>query len=228
MCRSEGLGLLECHDGLMHVVAREAVAAVDALVQRANQRLLRLWHRDRRLSVLPEGLANPHLRHPLGAERGHAGVQRVHVELAIHEAREKDDRRAAPWLDLQVQPAEEGSATALGHVVQVHEHRSHALAAQRAEGPAGYAVRVDAIVVLDVALPLRVPRHLRQLHVAKRLACEGVHLAEQHWARHRRLGKVARERRAAACRLRPGGCVRLGALQQRAGHGDERLALGIA
>jgi len=43
---------------------------------------------------------HPYLRDPLGAHGWQARVQVFHVELAVHEAREKDKRVALLWLDL--------------------------------------------------------------------------------------------------------------------------------
>ena len=56
--------------------------------------------------------------------------------------------------------AAEVGATALSDVVQVREHRAHSLATARAEGAPGVGVRVDPVVMLDVALAVGVPRYL--------------------------------------------------------------------
>ena len=44
------------------------------------------------------------LAHPLGVDGRHARVQRVRVQLAVHEAREEDDRRAFLGSNLEVEP----------------------------------------------------------------------------------------------------------------------------
>ena len=75
--------------------------------------------------------------------------------------------------------APERGAAALCDVVEVAQDRRDALAAIRAERASRVSVRVDAIVVLDVSLAVRVARNLRQLHVAKRLVGERLDLLQK-------------------------------------------------
>jgi len=87
-------------------------------------------------------------------------VQHVRVELAVEVTREEDDGAPLARPRLKVDPPEV-RASALRNVVQVHEHSAHALAAVCAECAARLGVRVDAVIVLDVALAVGVPRDLR-------------------------------------------------------------------
>mmetsp|Transcript_18154 Transcript_18154/g.43138 ORF Transcript_18154/g.43138 Transcript_18154/m.43138 type:complete len:295 (-) Transcript_18154:57-941(-) len=200
------------------------MARVRALVQRPLDRLLLERHGRRRLPVLTEGLADPDLRDVLEVVRGHAGVQRVRVQLAVHEAREEDDRSTLLRPHLEVDAPEKGAAAA-GDVVEVHEHGGDALAAVLAERAPGVRVRVDAVVVLDVPLRVCVARHLWQFHVAVRLVREQLHLLEQERTGLRILGQVARQARAALGRLAACDRVGLRALQQWAGGGNQQVAL---
>ena len=136
-------------------------------------------------------MPEPNLRDPLDIVRGHAGVQRVRVQLAVHEAGKEDHRRALLRPDLEVDAAEEGAAAARD-VVEVHKHGSDALTAVLAERPTCVRVRIDAVVVLDVTLRVCVPCHLRQLHVAVRLVSEQLYFLEQERAWLRVLSQVAR------------------------------------
>lgn len=60
-------------------------------------------HRLRRLPVFSEELTNPNLRDPFGVNGRHASVKRVGIQLAVHEAREKNDRSALLGPDVNIQ-----------------------------------------------------------------------------------------------------------------------------
>lgn len=78
-------------------------------------------------------------------------------------------------------------------MVQVDENSGDSLPTVRTEGPPRLRVRIDAVVVLDIALTVGVSRDLGQLHVAIRLAGEHVDLLKQDGARMHFLGQVAGE-----------------------------------
>ena len=86
-------------------------------------------------------------------------MQRVGVELAVHKGGEEDDGVPLPRLDLDVDPPERRAA-AVVDVVEVHEDGGDALPSARDERLPRWRVRVDAVVVLDVPLRVRVARHL--------------------------------------------------------------------
>ena len=164
-----------------------------------------------------------HLRDPLGIDRWHAGVEGISVELAVHKPREEDERVALFWLHLDLETLEAGGA-ALGGRIEVHEDGRDALSARRAEGAPRVSVRVDAVIVFDVALGARIARDLGELHVAVWLVGELLDLLEHDRARVDLLGEVAREGCAPLGRLRAGGSVGLRALQHGAGGSDEGSA----
>jgi hypothetical protein len=121
--------------------------------------------------------------------------------------------------------APEGRGATFGDVVEVAQDGAYALPTVGAKGPASIRMRVNAVVVLDVALAIRVSRDLRQLHMAPRLASERLDFGEQERAWMGLLGEVARQTRA------PLGCfatcngVRFRALQKWPGSFLESFAL---
>ena len=82
--------------------------------------------------------------------------------LAIHEAREKDERAATPWSHVEVQLSETGCTT-LADVIEVHQHRADALTAASEEELSIGVVWVGTIKVRLVELATLVARHLHVL-----------------------------------------------------------------
>ena len=85
-------------------------------------------YRRRGLSVLAVGLAEPDLGNPLDVDCRHASMQRLGVQVAIHEAWEEDERIALLRLHLKVhtpashqfdsvpRPNVSGSASETAHI----------------------------------------------------------------------------------------------------------------
>lgn len=162
-------------------------------------------YRRRRLAILAEILADPHLRDPLGVDGRHSRVQRIRVELAIHETWEENEGITLLRLHFKVD-APKGSRTAVCDVVEIAEDGGDALAAVRAEGTPCIRMRVDAIVMFDITLVVRVARNLRELHVAERLVRERLDLLEEYGRWMGLLREVARQTSAPLGRFAP--CAR--------------------
>ena len=87
-------------------------------------------------------------------------MERRRVELAVGEAGEEDARGAShrPHGEFE---AREKRRAALFNVVEVDEHCRHALPAVLAEDAPRRRPRVDAVIMLNIALSVAVPCHLR-------------------------------------------------------------------
>mmetsp|Transcript_42480 Transcript_42480/g.95988 ORF Transcript_42480/g.95988 Transcript_42480/m.95988 type:complete len:225 (-) Transcript_42480:161-835(-) len=199
------------------------MAAVHTLMQRTDQRLLNQGDRLGRLPILPERLPDPHLGHPLCVDSGHARVQRVGVQLAVHESWEENDSSALLGLDLDIDSPEECRAT-LRDMIKIHQHSRHALPPICAKRTPRISVRVDAVVMLNVALTVSISRDLGKLHVTERLSRQCLDLLEQDGTRLDFLCKMTGETGAALGCLAPCNGVRLGALQQRGRRRNKLLA----
>mmetsp|Transcript_59099 Transcript_59099/g.117452 ORF Transcript_59099/g.117452 Transcript_59099/m.117452 type:complete len:256 (-) Transcript_59099:280-1047(-) len=186
------LSLLQCHISLINIVTCQATATIVSHVERALQSLLRLRNRSRWLPVLTVRLANPNLRDPLGGDGGRGCMKSVGVQFSVHEAGEKNKRAAFLGFDFEVD-APECSCAALWDVIEVHQHRAYPLATICTECAASLCVRINTVVMLNIALAVSVACHLWQLHVTKRLVGERLYPLEQHRTRMRFLGQVACE-----------------------------------
>jgi len=132
-------------------------------------------------------------------------VQRIRVELAIHETWEENEGITLLRLHFKVD-APKGSRAAVCDVVEIAEDGGDALAAVRAEGTPCIRMRVDAIVMFDITLAVRVARNLRELHVAERLVRERLDLLEEYGRWMGLLREVARQTSAPLGRFAP--CAR--------------------
>lgn len=59
-------------------------------------------HRLGGLPIFAKRLTNPNLGHPFCIDRRHGSMQRICVQLPVHEPREKNDRGTFDWPDLEV------------------------------------------------------------------------------------------------------------------------------